>query len=607
MSEVTISEPTKMNITFDHLAPTLSAIMAGIVHHMCREKRQLTFIDFLLIISPSLPVLSTQFLKLIAFVINFMCNGIFGINIGFLTHFIDFISKRESKKSDTIGVGFDKEERIIFPKYTVEIDISKKMEEWQKEGLYVRSCSESELSYKNNRNILLLVENITKHNLTFSNSISNTVFVNFYNEFTIDTDKVYVYITNTNKEKKLYKIYRASTNINYTSINEVYCKLYPTEYIENKSKYRVSRIYNEYSKELLTTIMRFKESLTNNGRKVCTNFCFAGPPGTCKTYAARAIAKELTREIVEVNISSIVYEKDFFEIFTKNDVSKSVFLFDEIDLMCPSREFDDKLIKNAEESRLTTFGVKSNNELMDYESENSSLTEEDGFVNKKLLHQIHLLQDEMKKLHEKMNETTSFQEWLKNFLEESFKKVYYGFITMNLTGLTGTDISKLRDIFKVENFTVQAIMNYFLKYMESNFAIQSKNSISTSSISTSSISNDKTPFTLRTLLNYISGGNTPDDLVIIATTNRPEKLDPALIRPGRLRLMEFKNLRKIDIVNMLLENYSNEKSKIEEFLENIHYEDYMISGALLEAIISSCNDLNDIFQIIQREIQREIE
>jgi ATP-dependent 26S proteasome regulatory subunit len=98
------------------------------------------------------------------------------------------------------------------------------------------------------------------------------------------------------------------------------------------------------------------------------------------------------------------------------------------------------------------------------------------------------------------------------------------------------------------------------------------------------------------------GGNTPDELVIIATTNRPEKLDPALIRPGRLRLMEFKNLRSCDVVNMLLETYPEEKEEIEKHLERISYEDYQMSGALLEAIMSSCNNINDIFEVIQREL-----
>ncbi len=91
-------------------------------------------------------------------------------------------------------------------------------------------------------------------------------------------------------------------------------------------------------------------------------------------------------------------------------------------------------------------------------------------------------------------------------------------------------------------------------------------------------------------------------MVIIATTNRPEKLDPALIRPGRLRLIEFKNLRKIDAVSMLLENYPNEKEAIENGLNEIGYEDYMSNGALLEAVMSSTSTLDKTLKTFQREL-----
>lgn len=44
------------------------------------------------------------------------------------------------------------------------------------------------------------------------------------------------------------------------------------------------------------------------------------------------------------------------------------------------------------------------------------------------------------------------------------------------------------------------------------------------------------PVTLSALLNVLDGLLTPDGLIVIATSNHPEKLDPALIRPGRFDL-----------------------------------------------------------------------
>lgn len=44
------------------------------------------------------------------------------------------------------------------------------------------------------------------------------------------------------------------------------------------------------------------------------------------------------------------------------------------------------------------------------------------------------------------------------------------------------------------------------------------------------------PVTLSALLNVLDGLLTPDGLVVVASSNHPEKLDPALLRPGRFDL-----------------------------------------------------------------------
>lgn len=47
---------------------------------------------------------------------------------------------------------------------------------------------------------------------------------------------------------------------------------------------------------------------------------------------------------------------------------------------------------------------------------------------------------------------------------------------------------------------------------------------------------ERKPLTLSAMLNLLDGLLTPDGLVVIATSNHPERLDPALIRPGRFDL-----------------------------------------------------------------------
>lgn len=47
---------------------------------------------------------------------------------------------------------------------------------------------------------------------------------------------------------------------------------------------------------------------------------------------------------------------------------------------------------------------------------------------------------------------------------------------------------------------------------------------------------ERSPLTLSAMLNLLDGLLTPDGMVVIATSNHPERLDPALIRPGRFDL-----------------------------------------------------------------------
>lgn len=58
----------------------------------------------------------------------------------------------------------------------------------------------------------------------------------------------------------------------------------------------------------------------------------------------------------------------------------------------------------------------------------------------------------------------------------------------------------------------------------------------------------KSPITVGDMLDVLDGLAEAEDRVIIFTTNHPEKIDPALKRPGRIDLiLEFKKLRVLDI------------------------------------------------------------
>jgi ATP-dependent 26S proteasome regulatory subunit len=85
---------------------------------------------------------------------------------------------------------------------------------------------------------------------------------------------------------------------------------------------------------------------------------------------------------------------------------------------------------------------------------------------------------------------------------------------------------------------------------------------------------DKTPMmkiTLSCLLNILDGSFTPNDVIFVITTNHLEKLDPALIRDGRVNFMkeiEKPNREtKLKYLNYLLQNNKNIKP------ENINLDD----------------------------------
>ncbi len=73
------------------------------------------------------------------------------------------------------------------------------------------------------------------------------------------------------------------------------------------------------------------------------------------------------------------------------------------------------------------------------------------------------------------------------------------------------------------------------------------------------------------ILELLDGISETDDRVIIFTTNYPEKLDKALIRPGRIDMMiEFKKLRRVDIRDNFKQwfGYDIPKDKLSKIKEN---------------------------------------
>lgn len=96
--------------------------------------------------------------------------------------------------------------------------------------------------------------------------------------------------------------------------------------------------------------------------------------------------------------------------------------------------------------------------------------------------------------------------------------------------------------------------------------------------------------TLSALLNVLDGASTPDGRIFILTTNDPSKLDPALVRPGRVDLVEtldnFKEAEQIALTKLFFK---------EPFSVN-----KQISPAILQGIcIRYANDRDAAYKALQ--------
>lgn len=87
------------------------------------------------------------------------------------------------------------------------------------------------------------------------------------------------------------------------------------------------------------------------------------------------------------------------------------------------------------------------------------------------------------------------------------------------------------------------------------------------------------------LLNSLDGVASADERIIFMTTNHPEKLDPALIRPGRVDYKELiDNATEFQVRQMFLRFYEGKEAECDEFLAKIIELNQPISTAQLQGL-----------------------
>lgn len=94
--------------------------------------------------------------------------------------------------------------------------------------------------------------------------------------------------------------------------------------------------------------------------------------------------------------------------------------------------------------------------------------------------------------------------------------------------------------------------------------------------------------TLSGFLNALDGVVASEDRIIFMTTNHPEKLDPALIRPGRVDVKEYFGLATpYQTKEMFLRFYGGDVSRGEEFAKTISTAGHSVSTAFLQGLFVS--------------------
>ena len=90
--------------------------------------------------------------------------------------------------------------------------------------------------------------------------------------------------------------------------------------------------------------------------------------------------------------------------------------------------------------------------------------------------------------------------------------------------------------------------------------------------------------------------------IIIMTTNHPEKLDPALIRPGRVNKKLHLNYMSATQAKLLIEYYCTSQLTDSEYSKlEIIFDGTKFTPALVEEYCAEYVDVNDVLKALEAE------
>lgn len=107
------------------------------------------------------------------------------------------------------------------------------------------------------------------------------------------------------------------------------------------------------------------------------------------------------------------------------------------------------------------------------------------------------------------------------------------------------------------------------------------------------------------ILNVLDGVIDCPNRIVVMTTNHPEKLDPALIRPGRINKKMFLGLLKITEAFSMIEHYYGKLSEENGEVFRKIFPEEKLSPAALESLCADCDSFEELLEGVQKILAQQ--
>lgn len=104
------------------------------------------------------------------------------------------------------------------------------------------------------------------------------------------------------------------------------------------------------------------------------------------------------------------------------------------------------------------------------------------------------------------------------------------------------------------------------------------------------------------ILNVLDGVIDCPNRLVVMTTNHPEKLDPALIRPGRINKKLYLGLLRVEEAKLMIEHYYGPLEKAKQADLDRIFPHEKISPAAMECLCAECDTLEQFFEGLNKLI-----